>query len=386
MNNTTFSRTDLNRNKLIHQEESPAMLAFYIAFFVVGVIENSLVLVIIFKKKERKTANEIFIANLTISDLSFITFSSTLSISMYFVQRYASIFVCKFVYPMITATFFVSIATVASMAVQRCYAILNPFKPRIKRRSLIMWQVAIWLLSFLIVTPQSIVTNVSQTWTCYEEWSSQTYAKLYTVFLFILQYIFPLTVISVSYIKIGMYVSKSNLKSRQLGTNTLNNQRVRDEMAVKRTIIIILVVFLLCMLPNQVAYFLLDFGSVDQRRAAETLLQYVDIPTFLHSCVNPIIYGALFRQFREGYVRYLSHIMRFFCCKSCNQKRRHHAEDAFADEDLVRQNRGLRLGEHPRDDQLVMEEDYEERRRNERGRGQVPGEESSRIVVMESNV
>lgn len=288
---------DLDRDQIRQQDGRPAMLAFYITIFVVGLIENSLVLVVIFGKKE-KTVNDIFITNLTISDIAFITVASPLSIYIYFVQQYGSIFVCKFGFPMMTATYFVSIATVASMAMQRCYAILNPFKPKINKHSLIMWLIGIWCLSFVLVIPQIVVTDVSPTQSCHEEWSSKTYPKLYTVSLFALQYVFPLTVISVSYIRIGIYVSRSNCNSRQLGTNTQNNRRAKDEKAVKRTIIIILVVFLLCMLPNQVAYFLLDFGSVNQKHAAETLLDtptYLDIPTFFHSCVNPIIYGTVFR-------------------------------------------------------------------------------------------
>lgn len=216
---------------------SPFMLAFYIIIkiFVTGLLENSLVLAVICGKKEPKSVNEMFIVNLTISDITFLAFESPVNVYIYFVPRCASIFICKVVFPMLTATFIVSVATVASMSIQRCYAILNPFKPRMKRKSLVVWLVAIWILSFLSVTPQIIVT--SPLGTCSEEWPSHVYRKLYTIFLFVLQYVFPLIAITVSYIKIAIYVSKSNCISRQLGrTNAHNNRGEKEEVAIKRTI------------------------------------------------------------------------------------------------------------------------------------------------------
>ena len=384
MNNSTSSEIDPGKDKLMSQQDgSPVMLAFYMTILVLGLIENSLVLVVIFSKKESKTANDIFIANLTVSDLTFIIFASPLSIYMYFVQQYASMFVCKFIFPMITVSFIVSIATVTSMGMQRCYAILNPFKPRIKRRTLIIWLAGTWFLSFLLVTPQIIVTKVSPTQSCYEEWPSQTYPKMYTVFLFTLQYVFPLVIISVSYIGIGMHVSKNN-DSKTLGVNIQSSRRAKDERAVKRTIIIILILFLLCMLPNQVAYFLLDFGSLDQRRAARTFFKYVDIPTYFHCCVNPVIYGTVFRQFREGYVRYVSYILHFCFGKSCGNKSDHSSKDCFAEDLAQRRNRELKREE--RNQQvLIMEEDNDERLRHKQEQGFID-DGSSWNVVFETSL
>ena len=192
--------------------------------------------------------------------------------------------------------------------------------------------------------------------------------------------------ISVSYIRSGIYVSRCNCNSMQLETNTQNNRRVKDEKAVKKTIIIILVLFLLCMLPNQVAYFLLDFGSEDQKRAAISLLDtpaYLDIPTYFHSCVNPIVYGALFRQFREGYARYVSCILHFCCGKSWSKKIDHGPQEAFAEGLALRRCRGLEQVEL--NQQVLMEENFVDIGQNELGRG-FNGAGSCGNVVLESKV
>ena len=60
------------------------MLVFYFSIFEVGLIGNSLVHVVMFGKKESKTLNDIFITNLTIWDIAFITVASPLSVYIYF--------------------------------------------------------------------------------------------------------------------------------------------------------------------------------------------------------------------------------------------------------------------------------------------------------------
>lgn len=382
-NSTSTDRRYQGKDTVSQPDGSPVMLAFYIIILVIGLIENSLVLVVIFIKKGSKTANDIFIANLTISDLTFITFASPSSIYIYFEEEYASIFVCKFVWPIITATYLVSVATVASMAVQRCYVILNPFKPKIKKRTLISWLVGIWFLSFLLVIPQIIATNVSPARSCSEEWPSQIYPRLYTISLFTLQYVFPLAIISVSYIRIGFYATRSRHTSKQLETDALKRRRLKDERAIKRTIIIILMLFLLLMLPNQVAYFLLDFGSPDQKRAAKNLLKYVDIPTFFHCCVNPIIYGTVSRQFREGYVRCVSFILHLCSGKRSSNKNEHSSETAFLD-DLAgpKDSRRRKGGEST----AKIEQEHLKRRGNEREPGFIANRSSGSMLWVETRV
>ena len=83
------------RDGVGQQDDRLAILVLYISIFVVGLIENSLVLVVIFGKKESKTVNDIFITNFTISDIAFITVASPLSVYIYFVQQYGSTYVCK---------------------------------------------------------------------------------------------------------------------------------------------------------------------------------------------------------------------------------------------------------------------------------------------------
>jgi len=84
----------------------------------------------------------------------------------------------------------------------------------------------------------------------------------------------------------------------------------------------------------------------------------------------------VFRQFREGYARYVSYILHFWCGKSCSKK--DDQGEAFADGLAPRRCRGLEQVEL--NEQFLMEENYIEQKK--RGRG-LTGDGT---VVMESNV
>ena len=79
----------------------------------------------------------------------------------------------------------------------------------------------------LVIPALIVVKNVSPTLSCHEEWSWKSYPKLYIVSLFALQYVFLLTVISVSHVRIGIliYVSRSNLACSRL--SVLGDERKR---------------------------------------------------------------------------------------------------------------------------------------------------------------
>ena len=77
MENSTFKAIELE-NKV---KRSPVMLVFYISIFVLGLLQNSLVLLAIFGKQGHKTVNEIFVVNLTISDIAFLSFASSVLVT-----------------------------------------------------------------------------------------------------------------------------------------------------------------------------------------------------------------------------------------------------------------------------------------------------------------
>ncbi|EDO37219.1 predicted protein, partial [Nematostella vectensis] len=265
-----------------------------------------------------RTVNDMFIMNLAVTDLTLIFF---IPLNIYDLLRTlpATVFTCHFVKPLMTVSFLVSIFTLTSMAVYRCRVILNPFRPEMKDFWAFILVGLIWLSSFIVMVPMMVVTKPFKSG-CKEKWPSFTHRKAYTAALFVIQYLLPLMLIAVAYIRIGLDLNKAyfptsfSFRTKHSEKQANLKARTKENKQVVKTLATIVIMFALCMLPGQVAWMLLDFGSEKQKQTAVVCIKFGVITSVFHSCMNPLIYGTLTRQFRRGYVKYLSYLL--CCCQS----------------------------------------------------------------------
>ena len=307
-----------NNSTHSHQQsetERNVRVGFYIATFVIGLVGNLLVLIVIAAKRAKKTVNDLFIMNLAVSDLMLIFFLPLHIYGMFHIIP-VSAFFCHFIRPLMTVSFFVSVYTLTSMAIHRCHVILNPFKQDIRQKSAVLWITVLWILSFTNVLPLMIVTKPEQSTECIENWPSQDHRRAYTAALFILQYVLPLVIIAIAYVRIGLDLNRScrGCYSTKASVNSMENQaRRKENFKVTKTLAIIVVIFAVCMLPSQVGWMLLDFGNEQQQNIAMVIFKFSLVLTVFHSCLNPLVYGSITKQFRRGYVKYLSYLC--YCCR-----------------------------------------------------------------------
>ena len=303
-NSTQLTQSPTERN---------VRLGFYIATFAIGLIGNLLVLIVIIAKRAKKTVNDLFIMNLAVSDLMLIFFLPLHIYNMFDTIR-VTVFFCHFIRPLMTASFFVSVYTLTSMAIHRCHVILHPFKQEIRHRSAVLWIIVLWIMSFANVLPLMIVTTPYPPFECLEKWPSLSHRRAYTAALFVLQYILPLVIIAIAYIRIGLDLNRScsrSFRNARAAKSPENQARRRENFKVTKTLAIIVMIFAVCMLPSQVGWMLLDFGDKEQKAIAiKVVFKFSLVLTVFHSCLNPLVYGSITKQFRRGYIRYLS----YFCC------------------------------------------------------------------------
>ena len=293
----------------VSDTEKQIKLALYVFTFLLGVTGNSLVLVVLWKKK-RKSVNDLLIFNLSTSDLTLMLLS--LPANVFLLGRIDfPMFFCKLISPLMTATFNVSIFTLTFMAVYRWRVIINSLKPEMRHRYVIMWISAIWVFGFLLLLPLITVAETDETGGCKENWKPHQ-SRVYTAVLFALQYVVPLATIAGAYVLIAIDIGKA--KNRHISNAqdrlTLEKRRKEDLQIIKMMGMIV-ILFAVCMLPIQVAWLIEDFGPDEHKEVGNVLLRVADIAAYLHACVNPIVYGTITKYFRREYIRYVKSV--FYC-------------------------------------------------------------------------
>lgn len=291
-----------------------ATLGIFVLTFVFGSTGNLLVLLVVVKKHSR-SINDIFIVHLAVSDLSFILLCLPVSIYMQVSDFRGSLVYCKIIWPMMTVSFCAGIFTVTLMAVHRCKVILRPFESTLQKRQLVICFVVVWFLSFLVALPLIIVATVGPSGACYEDWPTTDHKRVYTAVLAGLQYFVPLTIIAAAYVRIGgeLFFTKRR-SSFTSPAKPIEEARKQENKRIAKILSTIVISFAICMLPTHVAWMLTDFGRKSEQNAALVIFKFSDMLAVFHSCLNPLIYGTVTRQFREDYIRYLSFILH--CCKS----------------------------------------------------------------------
>ena len=282
--------------------------------FVIGLIGNIFVLIIVHKKNTRKTIHGIFVTCLAVADLVWLCFDSTVSILGRF-NLASELFNCR-VHPIVVTTGYnAGLFTVTSMAMHRCHIVTHPWRPKLKRKGAIILVSLIWLAAFILVIPLIVVSKPTENG-CEEVWPTLGHRQAYTASLMTIQYIIPLLITAICYIRIWLFLKSRPVLPNNSGLTTAREapgeENTRESIVILKTVAVIVLLFLVLLLPTQVAWMLLDFRNISY----DELWFASDILTRLHSCLNPIVYGVMNKQYRRSYVIYLT---RMLCC-SCSSR------------------------------------------------------------------
>ncbi|XP_067044662.1 neuropeptide Y receptor type 6-like [Acropora muricata] len=285
-------------------------LVFTSVVFLLGLIGNIFVLIIVLQRGTRKTINVIFVTCLACADLVLVSESliSTL-------KQFKIIIPClsqAFTTTLATTGYNAGLFTITSMAIHRCYVITHPWGPKLKGRTALIWVSLVWLIAFTLTIPIMIVSKPTQNGNCREVWPSKSLSQAYTTTLMSVQFFIPLIITAICYIKIWLFLRRRPVfpqRRLKTGERVAPEETSRESVVILKTVAVIVVLFLFLLLPTQVAWILFDFKHVsfDELWFASTLL------TRLHSCVNPIVYGIMNKQYRQSYIKFLSPMMGLCC-------------------------------------------------------------------------
>lgn len=145
--------------------------------FMIAFIGNAFVIAVV-KRKSKRPINDLFIVNLSVSDVLFV---GVCLINYIFRALKPGLFYCTAIRPLPTIAFCASIFTMTSMAVIRCRIMCYPHKPKVRKQTVYYWIVAIWLLSLIINLPTLLVAMVTSQGKCQGKWPSVRYKDAYII-------------------------------------------------------------------------------------------------------------------------------------------------------------------------------------------------------------
>ncbi|XP_031562186.1 QRFP-like peptide receptor [Actinia tenebrosa] len=271
-------------------------LTLYVIIFLVSALGNSMVCVIILRRKNMKTVTNYFILNLAIADLALTCICIPFDIpvqEMDYVWPYGA-FMCKILYPLQTLALFASIYTLTAVSLTRYWAIVHPLRRQLTISKAKILIVLIWVFSIIPVCPYIIILRYSDN-SCDESWENHHTRKIYTAFLFTTQYVLPLIVIATAYISIA-----GELRKREFVTECLRRQQLEETRKIVRMLVVVTVLFAACMLPNNIMWMWLDFGQADQYfKYFWEVVAFSNILTFANSAANPLCYTMLNENYRK---------------------------------------------------------------------------------------
>lgn len=316
---------DLSRDSTV---EITAKIAVYAVAFVLAITGNAAVLAIVFRRSSFKTTTNFFIANLAISDImmAVICMPSTMftiaakDIFHSVVQGVAGIILCKMLPFFQGLAIAVSILTMFTLAADRFLAIVFPFRKIItKRRAKVLIGI-LWLTGAIFNAPLLYAMKLYENGEksqCYENWAphfdNERASKDYTILLFVFLYAIPLILVIIFY--------SALLRELWRGKHLHHNKTVacKENQAVLRMIVTVIVTFAVCWLPVHVTIFVVLFtkNQLIKNCGLSPILIFIGwFMGHVNSALNPIIYFIYNENFRCEFFNLLRGILRVILRKN----------------------------------------------------------------------
>ena len=252
------------------------------------------------------------------------------------------------------------ISTIIFSRTFRYRAVVHPWKSRFSTVQTTAIIVSTWLISFLLVLPYSMALKIRDGY-CSEDWSHPSAVKIYTMGLFVFQYALPLMVIIFAYVMVaktlreqaariernratyGSYgVTSSAEKNVHLlqpqtasevfssssppvqrfsagirklkfsdpaqqqfavpvAANKTEMRKLRRTTNITKMLVTVVVLYAICMLPNQVIWLWYEFGAGGNWSHFNEFRTFGSIMVYINSCVNPLLYAGINEEFRNGF-------------------------------------------------------------------------------------
>ncbi|XP_072024963.1 galanin receptor 2a-like [Amphiura filiformis] len=271
----------------------------------IGVIGNGLVIAVYNRKRQSTSATNELLVALAVADLMTSILLIPLPIWKNVPSDWRGQIYCKLVFSdaFVWTAIAMSVFTLTVVSFERYLAISYPSKyPLVfssSSRSKIV--AGIWIVSILL-NAYIFAIWISVDGKCQIVWLTPWMPKLLGVTLFLLKYLLPVGIMSVTQIATSF---KLNLQRQELLARGVDKSSPAFlSLEVKSRVVamlrVVVITFILCWSANQVGHFGYTIGLKPFRYFLGTFYRYSVQLAFLNSILNPFIYAFTNASFRDG--------------------------------------------------------------------------------------
>ena len=260
-----------------------------------GIIGNLLVILVISTQAKMQSAVNMLLLNLAVADLCFVIVCPPFTAFTYAFDSHNWLmgnFGCKTFHYLLNVTVYVTIYTLVMISVVRFASIVYTMKAEkfLTKRNIIILSTVIWAMMLLANTP--IIFEYGMTTSgaiiyC-ELYKLASGLRIYTTF-FIFAYLLPLLVIATLTVCTVHHISQ--------------NERVqtKKKREISTLLITVVIIFAIFWFPIQMHLLLAWSGHLPHSRVYEVISILWNVLAYANSCVNPIIYNFVSKEFREAF-------------------------------------------------------------------------------------
>ncbi|KAJ8374538.1 hypothetical protein SKAU_G00051180 [Synaphobranchus kaupii] len=284
-----------------------------------GLVGNLLALYLLHSRHRQKQSSiNCFVMGLALTDLQFVLTLPFWAVdtALDFRWPFGKV-MCKIISTVTTMNMYASVFFLTAMSVARYYSIANSLKMHSREVAVAgaKWaSLGIWVMSLVATLPHAIYSTsvqVSDEELCLVRfpdsgrWDPQLLLGLYQTQKVLLGFVVPLVVISVCYLLLLRFVLSQRV-SGAAGSDAEQGRHKRRSKVTKSVIIVVLS-FFLCWLPNQaltlwgvlIKFDLVPFSNAFYNAQAYTFPLTVCL-AHTNSCLNPVLYCLIRQEFRTG--------------------------------------------------------------------------------------
>ncbi|XP_072243128.1 neuropeptide Y receptor Y8b [Leuresthes tenuis] len=309
-NQASSPRWDFTEDCSLSVSGTTFLIIAYSAVMAVGLIGNSCLVFVITRHKEMHNVTNIFITNLSCSDILMCIICLPVTIIYTLMDRWIlGDTLCKLTPFIQCISVSVSMFSLVLIAMERYQLIVHPtgWKPLV-RQSYVAVAVT-WIVACLISVPfisytvltlpfQNLSIPVNDHLVCMEMWPSVQLRRAYTTSLLVFQYFLPLALITVCYLHIYLRLRRRK-DMVERGRNTTQKKN-KGSTRINVMLVSIVVAVALSWLPLNVFNTVFDWDhNAISSCGHDIIFSFCHLTAMVSTCVNPIIYGFLNSNFQK---------------------------------------------------------------------------------------